>query len=183
MLASKSPRRRDLLKQLRIPFNVVSLGGLTEEYPESLPKADVAQYLSNRKADAYMSMLKSDDLLITADTVVVLEDKIYGKPKDNADAERMLTELSGKEHKVITGVTIATLDKRTTFSVSTAVKFAELDPDDIKYYVENFLPLDKAGAYGIQEWIGCVGVESICGSYYNVMGLPVHRLFKELSLF
>lgn len=183
MLASKSPRRRELLKQLRIPFTVITINGIEEKYPDNLPKEEVAAYLSEHKADSYFSLIKGNELLITADTIVLSEDKIYGKPADNDEAKRMLEELSGRTHKVITGVTIMTSDKKTTFSVTTDVKFSHLDKADINYYVDNFSPTDKAGAYGIQEWIGCVGVEYISGSFYNVMGLPVHRLYNELRYF
>lgn len=183
LLASKSPRRRELLSQLRIPFKVVTLGKIPEEYPASLPAIDVAQYLSGIKADAYRDIIGDDELLITADTVVVLDNKVYGKPKDGADAVRMLRELSGRVHQVATGVTLAAKEKRTSFTAITDVKFAELTEDDIRYYIDNYAPFDKAGAYGIQEWIGCVAVESIHGSYYNVMGLPVHRLYQELRFF
>ncbi len=183
LLASKSPRRRELLGQLRIPFKVVTLGMIPENYPEELPAIEVAQYLSGIKADAYKDIIGEDELLIAADTVVVLDGKVYGKPEDGADAVRMLRELSGRVHQVATGVTIAAKDKRTSFTTVTDVKFADLTEDDIRYYVDNYAPLDKAGAYGIQEWIGCVAVESINGSYYNVMGLPVHRLYQELRLF
>lgn len=183
LLASKSPRRRELFKQLRLPFNVVNIGGLKEEYPDSIPATEVPQFLANRKADAYTRLLRDDEMLITADTLVILGDKIYGKPKDTQEAMTMLTELSGKTHLVVTGVAVSTKDRRTSFSTQTKVHFCELDEECIRYYVDNFSPLDKAGAYGIQEWIGCVGIDSIEGSYYNVMGLPVHRLFEELKLF
>lgn len=183
LLASKSPRRRELLSQLRVPFSVISLGGIDETYPDNLPAEEVPQYLANRKADAYLKNFSDNELIITADTLVILGDKVLGKPKDTDDARHMLAELSGKVHHVVTGVSISTHLRRTTFSTVTEVKFAELAQDDIDYYVENFLPLDKAGAYGIQEWIGCVAVEWIRGSYYNVMGLPVHQLYKELCNF
>lgn len=183
LLASKSPRRRELLSQLRVPFNVVSLGGIEEIYPDNLPAEDIPQYLANRKADAYLKNFSDNELIITADTLVILGNRVLGKPRDMDDARKMLAELSGKIHHVVTGVCISTHHKRITFSAVTEVKFAELSEQDIDYYVENFLPLDKAGAYGIQEWIGCVAVEWIRGSYYNVMGLPVHQLYKELSNF
>lgn len=183
LLASKSPRRRELLQQLRIPFSVISLGGISEEYPASLPSDRIPSYLSELKADAYASHMKDDELVITADTLVILGDKVLGKPSGPEEAKSMLHQLSGKTHKVITGVTISTLKTRKSFSTITEVKFAELTEADIDYYVENFLPFDKAGAYGIQEWIGCVAVEAIQGSFYNVMGLPVHQLYKELRDF
>lgn len=183
LLASKSPRRRELLQQIRLPFSVVSLGGIEEKYPEELPAHQIPQYLSNLKSDAFMKNMRDNELIITADTLVILDGSVLGKPKDHDEAVSMLRRLSGKTHQVITGVTISTLEKRTTFSTETKVKFAELSDSDIEYYVDNFLPYDKAGAYGIQEWIGCVAVEAIEGSFYNVMGLPVHQLIKELRAF
>jgi len=183
LLASKSPRRRELLSNLRIPFNCINIGGIDESYPEDMPKNDVPLYIANKKADAYLENINSGELIITADTMVIKGDKIYGKPKNNTQAIQMLKELSGKTHKVITGVCILTANLRTSFTSETEVKFANLTDEDITYYVENFLPFDKAGAYGIQEWIGCIAVEWIKGSFYNVMGLPVHRLFKELRQF
>lgn len=183
LLASKSPRRRELLAHLRIPFKVVTVGKISEDYPSGMPALEVAQYLSGVKADAYWSIIGDDELLITADTIVVLDGKVYGKPADLDDARRMLRELSGRVHQVASGVTVTTISKRTSFTTITDVRFADISDDDIDYYVENYMPLDKAGAYGIQEWIGCIAVESINGSYYNVMGLPVHRLYQELKYF
>lgn len=183
LLASKSPRRRELMSQLRVPFSVINLGGIDESYPDNLPADQIPQYLSNIKADAYINNMKGRELIITADTLVIVDDKVLGKPANHDEAVKMLTELSGKTHKVVTGVCISTHDKRTSFSTTTEVKFSNISQQDIEYYVENFLPFDKAGAYGIQEWIGCVAVESINGSFYNVMGLPVHQLYKELKNF
>lgn len=183
LLASKSPRRRELLGQLRVKFNVVTIGGIDESYPEDLPRLEVASYIANKKADAYDAMLKSNELIITADTVVVLGRKILGKPRDAEDAVNMLMELSGRTHKVVSGVCIMTKNRRTTFTTITDVKFGTILPDEARFYVENYMPLDKAGSYGIQEWIGCVAVESIHGSFYNVMGLPVHQLYHELKNF
>lgn len=183
LLGSKSPRRRELMQMMRIPFNVVNINGVKETYPESLPAVEVPLYLSGVKADAYIPMLKDDEIIITADTLVILGDKILGKPKDSEDAVEMLKSLSGKTHLVVTGVTIAGVRDRTSFSVTSEVTFSPLSEDDIRYYVDNFHPLDKAGAYGIQEWIGGVAVEKINGSFYNVMGLPVNRLYQELKLF
>lgn len=183
LLASKSPRRRELLSQLRVPFNVISIGGIDETYPDDMPADEVPQYLSNLKADAYMKTLTGNELVITADTLVIADGRILGKPRNHAEAIEMLEFLSGKTHKVITGVSISTHGKRTSFSTETDVTFAPISKEDIEYYVENFMPFDKAGAYGIQEWIGCVAVESINGSFYNVMGLPVHQLYKELKNF
>ena len=183
LLASKSPRRRELLEMLKLQFEVINIGDVKEEFPADLSPSLVAEYLSALKSKAYVPRLKEDELLITADTVVILDDKILGKPREEDEAAEMLRMLSGKTHQVVSGVTIATLNETVSFSSTTDVKFAELAEDEIDFYVENFHPLDKAGAYGIQEWIGCVAVEGIKGSYYNVMGLPVHRLYKELHRF
>lgn len=183
LLGSKSPRRRELLHMLRIPFTVVNITGVDESYPENMESHEIPLFLSGIKADAYIKHLHENEMIITADTLVILDDKILGKPKTYEGAIEMLKMLSGKTHQVVTGVTIATLDKRTQFSTTSSVKFAELTEEEIKYYVDNFRPFDKAGAYGIQEWIGGVAVEKIDGSFYNVMGLPVHRLFKELNVF
>lgn len=183
LLASKSPRRRELLSNLRVPFNCISLGGIDETYPGDMPANEVPQFLANKKADAYIGNINTNEMVITADTLVIKGDKIYGKPKNQEEALSMLGELSGEIHKVISGVCILTKDRRTSFTSETEVKFANLNDEDIRYYIENYLPLDKAGAYGIQEWIGCVAVEWIKGSFYNVMGLPVHRLYQELKLF
>lgn len=183
LLASRSPRRQELMSELHIPFKVITLGGIDESYPSSLPAMEVAPYLSKIKANAYLSRLSENDLIITADTVVILNNKIYGKPDGRESAISMLEELSGKAHHVVTGVSISTHNKQITFSSVTEVVFAELSKKDIEYYVDTFLPFDKAGAYGIQEWIGCIAVERINGSFYNVMGLPVHKLYKELQNF
>lgn len=183
MLASKSPRRRELLSDLRVNFHCISIGGIDETYPEDMESSGVPQFLANKKADAYLRNLKDDELIITADTLVMKDDKILGKPQNAEDAFQMLSTLSGEVHKVITGVCILTKHQRSSFTTETEVKFAELSDDDIRYYIDNFQPYDKAGAYGIQEWIGCVAVEWIKGSFYNVMGLPVHRLYKELQLY
>lgn len=183
LLASKSPRRRELLSQLLIPFHCVAIGGIDESFPESMPAVEVPEYLSRVKASAYASTIKENDLLITADTLVIKGNKIYGKPHSKEQAHEMLRELSGNEHKVITGVTLMTLSKTVTFASETTVKFAELSEEDINHYIDNYKPFDKAGAYGIQEWIGCVAIEWINGSYYNVMGLPMHRLYDELKNF
>lgn len=182
-LASKSPRRRELLQMLRIPFNVISIGGIDESFPDTVPLLEVPQYISSKKADAYQGRLLENEMIITADTMVICEDEIMGKPKDLKDAIAMLLKLSGKKHQVATGVTISTLKHRTSFTTVTDVSFAEITKEEAEFYVDNYQPLDKAGAYGIQEWIGAVAVSGINGSYYNVMGLPVHRLYQELKLF
>lgn len=183
LLASKSPRRRSLLKMLDIPFEIVEIKNVKEEYPADLPKDEVPAFLSQLKARAYADTLKEDDILVTADTVVVLDDEIIGKPTGLREAREMLGKLSGRTHRVVTGVTLTSKKKTVTFSTVTEVVFAPLSESEIEYYVDRYQPLDKAGAYGIQEWIGAVGVAEIRGSYYNVMGLPVHRLYTELLLF
>ncbi len=183
LLGSKSPRRRELLQMMRIPFTVVTISGVEEKYPDTMPANEVPLYLSGIKADAYLKHLDADELIITADTLVILGDKILGKPHSAEDAIEMLKDLSGKTHQVVTGVTLATKERRTSFSSTTYVKFGHLTEAEIRYYIDNFHPMDKAGAYGIQEWIGGVAVEKIDGSYYNVMGLPIHQLYKELKVF
>ena len=162
---------------------MINLGGIDESYPDSLPREEVAQYIATKKADAYTARMRDNELIITADTVVILGDRVLGKPKTCEEAVEMLLALSDKTHKVCSGVCITTRNRRTSFSTVTEVTFGEITPEEARYYVDNFMPLDKAGAYGIQEWIGCVAVEKINGSYYNVMGLPVHQLYNELELF
>jgi septum formation protein len=181
ILASNSPRRKELLQGLDIDFEVRVLSGIQEDYPSSLAASAVSEYIANEKADAYMQTLCNNDLVITADTVVIVDGQILGKPKDDADACRMLRLLSGKSHEVTTGVCLLTKKSRRCFSVTSKVTFAELTDEEIKYYVSTYQPMDKAGAYGIQEWIGYVGVTSLEGSYFNVMGLPVQRIYSELK--
>lgn len=181
ILASNSPRRRELLADLGIEFKVRTIKGIDESYPDDLPVLEIAEYISHKKAHAYRQDMTPDELIITADTVVILGDEVLGKPKDSDDARRMLRELSGKTHKVVTGVTIVTANATRSFSAVSDVEFAPLSDEDINYYVNTYRPLDKAGAYGIQEWIGCMGVRNINGSFYNVMGLPLHRLYTELN--
>lgn len=183
LLASKSPRRRELLSELRIPFNSISIGGIDESYPDSLPKKDVPQYLADRKADAYLSVIKDNEMIITADTLVIKDNHIFGKPNSEEEAFQMLMDLSDSSHIVVSGVCIVTKDRRTSFTATTEVKFSKISEEDARYYIENFHPMDKAGSYGIQEWIGCIAVEWIKGSFYNVMGLPIHALYKELKSF
>lgn len=183
ILASKSPRRRELLSLLRLPFHILNIGGIDESYPPTMPADEVPLYLSEVKAGAYLPHVDSESLVITADTLVILGDKIMGKPADTEEAVKMLLELSDRTHHVVTGVCIATHEKRSSFSATTKVTFGHISEEEARYYVENYMPLDKAGAYGIQEWIGAVAVEKIDGSFYNVMGLPVHQLYKELSIF
>ena len=183
ILASNSPRRRELLAGLGIGFEVKTLEGIDESYPGDLDPDMISQYISQKKADAYRSLISGNEMVITSDTIVLLDGKVYGKPADEADACRMLGDLSGRTHKVITGVCINTRERSCAFHVVTEVEFAPLSSDEIEYYVTHFKPLDKAGAYGIQEWIGSVAVRAINGSFYNVMGLPVQRLYAELKSF
>lgn len=181
ILASQSPRRRELLAGLGIPFEVRVLPDVSETYPVDLPVSQTAEYIAVEKAEAYRGMMAADDLVITADTVVICGQEVLGKPHDAADAGRMLRLLSGRTHQVITGVCIMTKVHATHFSVCTDVTFKALDNDEISYYVEKYRPMDKAGAYGIQEWIGYIGVTGLQGSYFNVMGLPVQRIYEELK--
>lgn len=179
VLSSNSPRRKELLGELGIDFEVRVIEGIDETYPKELSVEEVPQHIAREKARVYI--VDKDEVLLTADTVVVLGNEIMGKPHDEADAMRMLRQLSGKTHQVITGVCLTTNDKQVTFADVTDVSFADLTAEEIKFYVDNFRPLDKAGAYGIQEWIGLAGVTGIKGSYFNVVGLPVHRVYAELK--
>lgn len=180
ILGSQSPRRQELLKGLNIPFEVKVID-VEETYPEGLVGVDISMLLAEKKADVYKPFMNENTLLITADTIVWHEGQIFGKPTDKTDAIRMLNALSGKTHQVITGVCISTLSKRKIFSVISEVRFAKLNTYEIEYYVDNYNPYDKAGAYGVQEWIGFVAVENIEGSYFNIMGLPIQRLYNELK--
>lgn len=181
ILASNSPRRRELLAGLDIEYEVKVLPGIDESYPDTLAAEDIPQYISREKAAAYEAALQPDDLVITADTIVWTEGRVLGKPKDEEEAKAMLRQLAGRTHQVITGVTLLTKAMKRTFAVTSEVIFDALTEEEISYYVERYRPLDKAGAYGIQEWIGYVGVSALHGSYFNVMGLPVQRLYKELK--
>ncbi len=181
ILASNSPRRRELLAGLDIEYEVKVLPGIEESYPDTLAAEDIPQYISREKAAAYEAALQPDDLVITADTIVWTEGRVLGKPKDGEEAKAMLCQLAGRTHQVITGVTLLTKAMKRTFAVTSEVTFDALTEEEISYYVERYRPLDKAGAYGIQEWIGYVGVSALHGSYFNVMGLPVQRLYKELK--
>ena len=183
ILASGSPRRRELLSGLGLPFRVSTLSYIDESYPADMPADDVAEFLSHKKAEAYLKNLGDNQLIITADTVVVCGKEVIGKPADAEDARRMLKRLSGNVHHVVTGVTVTTKQKTVSFSTITEVSFAILSDDEISYYISHYQPFDKAGAYGIQEWIGFVGVEGITGSYFNVMGLPIQRLYQVLKNF
>lgn len=186
-LASNSPRRKELLSGLGIPFNVKIINDIDESFPEDLPAVKVAEYISGKKAAAYETFVKeagerdADICVITADTVVIVDDRILGKPADAADAADMLRSISGRSHQVVTGVTILCKNDRTSFSVSTDVTFKTLSEEEIDYYITHYKPFDKAGAYGIQEWIGYIGVTRLEGSYFNVMGFPVQRVYEELK--
>lgn len=181
ILASNSPRRKELLKAMEIDFEVRIQDGIDESYPEGLGMTAIPEYISSQKAAAYD--LGDEELLITADTIVYLDGEVLGKPAGAKEACEMLAKLSGRTHHVVTGVTIRTKKRVRTFSCVTDVTFATLTKEQIQHYVTKYKPFDKAGAYGIQEWIGCVGVTGINGSYYNVMGLPVQRLNRELATF
>jgi len=183
ILGSKSPRRKYLLEMLNIPFKVQAKE-IDEDYPEHLHKEEIPVYLSEKKAKAYEpGFFQDNTILITADTIVWLEDHVLGKPADKEDAQTTLRALSGKKHQVITGVCFRSKDKRKSFWVSTDVYFKDLSDEEINYYIEHYKPFDKAGAYAIQEWIGYIGIDRIDGSFYNVMGLPVKALYDELLIF
>ena len=181
ILASKSPRRKELLNLLDVEFSI-EVRAVNEVFSDRLKTDEVAEYLARLKADAFKS-IKPDELIITADTVVVLNDEILGKPKNTSEAQQMLKNLSGKSHLVITGVCLKTNDRLISFSSSTKVYFKKLTTSEIDYYIENYQPFDKAGSYGIQEWIGAIGITKIEGSYYNVVGLPIYKLNEELKQF
>ncbi len=180
ILSSNSPRRKELLAGLDLDFEVRVLQGIDESYPHDLPVGQIPQYIAQQKAAAYT--IVGDELVLTADTVVVVDHQVLGKPADATDAHRMLRLLSGRTHQVITGVCLTSAKTQRAFSVTTDVTFCELTDAEIDYYIERYQPYDKAGAYGIQEWIGYVGVTGIHGSYFNVMGLPVQRIYQELQL-
>ena len=181
VLASNSPRRKELLAGLGLPFEVRVLEGIDESYPDELPVSEVALHIARKKANAYRRIIQEDELVVTADTVVIVGDEILGKPVDEDDAVRMLRLLSGRTHQVTTGVCLLTAAQENAFDVTTDVTFKALTDEEIHYYVSHYKPFDKAGAYGIQEWIGYIGVTSLHGSYYNVMGLPVQRIYNELQ--
>ena len=181
ILASNSPRRKELLAGLGMPFEVRVLDGIDESYPDTMPVSEVALHIAGLKADAYRTTMASDELIITADTVVIVGDEILGKPHSEADAIRMLKLLSGRTHQVTTGVCLIAEGWEKRFSVTTDVTFKSLSDEEIHYYIDNYKPFDKAGAYGIQEWIGYIGVTALKGSYYNVMGLPVQRIYDALQ--
>lgn len=183
LLASNSPRRKELLQGIDIDFEIKVLPDIDESYPATLPVEEVAEFIAEKKASSYTNNLKEDELLITADSVVILDGAIFGKPNNKEEANAMLTALSGKAHRVISGVCLATLEKQISFSVTSEVLFSELSSEEIEYYIDRYSPFDKAGSYGIQEWIGYIGVEHLSGSYFNIMGLPIQRLYRELKNF
>lgn len=182
-LASNSPRRQELLRGLAIDFTVKTIADIDESYPNDLRGEEISVYIAKNKAKAYRNVIAENEILITADTVVHLGEEVLGKPKDRLQAIEMLKKLSGKQHQVTTGVCIATQKGERTFSSTTEVSFAALTEQEIIYYVDHYQPMDKAGAYGIQEWIGFIGVEEIKGSFYNVMGLPIQKIYRELLSF
>lgn len=181
ILASQSPRRKALLKGLDVNFTIRLIPDLDESFPSTLKGADVPVYLAEKKAQAYT--LTDNEILITADTVVLLDNEILNKPIDLAHARELIQKLSGRKHEVVTGVCLSANNKKHSFSASSMVHFAPLTAEEIDFYVEKYKPLDKAGAYGVQEWIGFAAIERIEGSYFNVMGLPVQQLYNELKAF
>lgn len=181
VLASGSPRRKELLSGLGLEYEIRLLPDIDESYDESLRGEDIPIAISQKKSDAYRSTMGPDELVITADTIVYLDGRVLGKPHDEEDARQMLRTLSGRTHEVITGVTLLTTQFRRSFACTTRVTFASLTEEEIEFYVSHYRPMDKAGSYGVQEWIGYIGVTSIEGSFYNVMGLPIQRLYTELK--
>lgn len=181
ILASNSPRRKELLSGLGVDYEVKTLPDVDESYPNGLSGEEIAKHIARGKAEAYRSLIKADELVITADTIVWLDGTVMGKPKDEEEAKDMLMRLSGKTHQVITGVCLTIASMQKTFATVTDVTFAILTDEEVDYYVTRYQPMDKAGSYGVQEWIGFVGVENLSGSYFNVMGLPIQRLYTELK--
>ena len=181
VLASNSPRRKLLLSGLDIPFEVKVLPDIDESYPHDLPLVQVAEYIAREKAAAYKPLMGRDELIITADTIVIAAGEVMGKPKDADDARRMLGTLSDRTHQVVTGVCIMTAEQQRSFSAMTDVTSKRLTEEEIEYYLGKYKPYDKAGAYGVQEWIGYIGVSAINGSFYNVMGFPIQRIYNELA--
>ncbi|WP_372751305.1 Maf-like protein [Labilibaculum sp.] len=182
LLASKSPRRQEMLKDLGLDFKIRTRE-VEEIYPEGLKAEEIPVYLAELKAAAFLADIKSNELVITADTIVCVDDLILGKPTDRDDAVKMLQTLSGRSHRVISGVCLTSTSKKVSFSTTTKVHFKNLSDEEISYYIDTFKPFDKAGAYGIQEWIGFIGIDGIEGSYFNVVGLPIQHLYQELSKF
>lgn len=181
ILASNSPRRRELLQKTGLPFSVKVIDGINECYPQELDVAEIPQFISRTKAEAYNTSITDNQLVITADTIVALDKQVLGKPHSRKEAINMLESLSGRTHLVITGVTVMTKRNIHTFASESRVTFAPLQPDEIQWYIDTFNPFDKAGSYGIQEWIGMIGISHIEGSFFNVMGLPVHKLYNFLK--
>lgn len=181
VLASASPRRKELMLGLDVEFEVRRLPDVDESFPPELQGGDIPLHISREKANAYRPFMAPDELVITADTIVWCNGAALGKPADEDDARRMLRDMSGKTHSVFTGVAITTKDTQYSFVAKSDVTFAALDDEEIEYYIAKYRPMDKAGAYGVQEWIGYIGISNIVGSYFNVMGLPVQRLYSELK--
>lgn len=181
ILASNSPRRKELMSGLGVDYIVRTLPDVDESYPSTLVEAEIPKYIAREKAAAYRTMIQPGDLLITADTIVWLDGQVLGKPEGKEGATEMLRTLSGKSHQVFTGVCLTTTEWQKSFTAASDVTFDVLTEDEIHYYVEQYQPLDKAGAYGVQEWIGYIGVKSISGSFYNIMGLPIQKLYGELK--
>ena len=181
ILASNSPRRKELLKGLDLDFEVRIIPDIDESYPPETPPENISSFIAQKKADAYKASMKEDELIITADTIVVIDGDILEKPVDKNDAIQMIKRLSGRKHQVITAVVLTTANKHKEFSVLSSVDFSELTDSEIEYYVDKYKPFDKAGAYGIQEWIGYTAINRIEGSYFNVMGLPTHVLWEMLE--
>ena len=182
VLASASPRRKELMQGLDVEFEVRCLPDVDESFPPELQGGDIPLHIAKKKADAYRPQMAADELVITADTIVWLDGTALGKPAGEADARRMLRNMSGKTHSVFTGVAITTKNEQRCFVAQSDVTFANLADDEIEYYIAKYKPMDKAGSYGAQEWIGYIGMQNIVGSYFNVMGLPVQRLYAELKL-
>lgn len=183
ILASNSPRRKELLAGLDLPFEVKTIPGLEESYPDQLKEGEIPLYLARQKAQAYDSLIDDNSMVITADTIVWHDNQVLGKPKSREDAIQMLHSLSGDTHQVYTGVCVRTLNKEVSFVCRSDVKFAPLTDEEIEFYIDRYKPFDKAGSYGVQEWIGYIAVEHIDGSFYNIMGLPIQKLYTELKKF
>lgn len=181
ILASNSPRRKELMSGLGVDYVVRTLPDVDESYPDTLVGAEIPEYIAREKAGTYRTMMQPGELLITADTIVWLNGKVLGKPEGREGAIEMLRALSGKSHQVFTGVCLTTTEWQKSFTASSEVLFDVLSEDEIQYYVDRYQPMDKAGAYGVQEWIGYIGVKSISGSFYNIMGLPIQKLYGELK--
>jgi septum formation protein len=182
ILASRSPRRQQLLQETGLKFDVI-IKDYDETWPDGLNGEEIARFVAHGKALSFINEISKSDLVIAADTVVWCNNKVLGKPADYEDAVRILNEISGNTHEVITGVSLFSLNKEVNFSETTKVSFNTLTAEEISFYIDTFKPFDKAGAYGIQEWIGIIGCSRIEGSYFNVMGLPVERLYRELQNF